>query len=81
MNASLFKYILLTNDPFKTESSQNFVNYIWIMRNSMPDVKVYFYLTLFIIHSLIGCFNGAVFNLDISMWLKTYCYATRARDW
>lgn len=51
------------------------------MRNSMPDVKVYFYLTLFIIHSLIGCFNGAVFNLDISMWLKTYCYATRARDW
>lgn len=81
MNASLFKYILLTNDPFKTESSQNFINYIWIMRNSMPDVKVYFYSTLFIIHSLIGCFNGAVFNLDISMWLKMYCYATRARDW
>ena len=51
------------------------------MRNSMPDVKVYFYLTLFIIHSLIGCFNGAVFNFDISMWLKMYCYATRARDW
>ena len=64
MNASLFKYILLTNDPFKTESPQNFINYIWIMRNSMPDVKVYFYLTLFIIHSLTGCFNGAVFNLD-----------------